>query len=37
MRYPSAVQRFFPMPPDSPLEEFTKIASGYPVFELIPA
>jgi deazaflavin-dependent oxidoreductase (nitroreductase family) len=36
-RYGGAVQRFFPIPPDSPLEEFTKIASGYPVFELIPA
>jgi deazaflavin-dependent oxidoreductase (nitroreductase family) len=37
MRYPSAVQRFFPIPPDSPLEEFAKIAAGYPAFELIPA
>jgi deazaflavin-dependent oxidoreductase (nitroreductase family) len=36
MRYPSAVQRFFPTRPDSPLEEFAKIAAGYPAFELIP-
>jgi deazaflavin-dependent oxidoreductase (nitroreductase family) len=37
MRYPRAVQRFFPVPPDSPLEEFAKISPGYPVFELIHA
>jgi hypothetical protein len=37
MRYPSAVQRFFPIPPDSPLQEFARIAAGYPVFELIHA
>jgi len=35
--YKSAVQRFFPISPDVPLEEFAKIAGGYPVFELRPA
>jgi deazaflavin-dependent oxidoreductase (nitroreductase family) len=35
-RYKSAVGRFFPIAPDSPLEDFEKIADGYPVFELIP-
>jgi deazaflavin-dependent oxidoreductase (nitroreductase family) len=35
--YPGAVKRFFPIPPHAPLEEFAKIAPGYPAFELIPA
>lgn len=35
--YKSAVQKFFPIPPDTPLEEFAKIAGGYPVFELMSA
>jgi hypothetical protein len=35
--YKSAVQRFFPITPGAPLEEFAKIAAGYPVFELIAA
>ena len=35
-RYGSAVQRFFPVRPDAPLEAFEKIAPGYPAFELIP-
>jgi deazaflavin-dependent oxidoreductase (nitroreductase family) len=35
-RYRSAVQRFFPVRPDAPLEAFEKIAAGYPAFELIP-
>lgn len=35
--YKSAVGRFFPIPPDSPLEAFRAIAEGYPVFELTPA
>ena len=35
--YKSAVQRFFPISADVPLEEFAKIAGGYPVFELRPA
>jgi len=33
-RYSSGVARFFPVKPDSPLEEFRKIARGYPVFQL---
>lgn len=32
--YKSAVKKFFPVPPSAPLEEFAKIAAGYPVFEL---
>jgi deazaflavin-dependent oxidoreductase (nitroreductase family) len=32
--YKSAVQKFFPVPPDASLDEFAKIAAGYPVFEL---
>jgi deazaflavin-dependent oxidoreductase (nitroreductase family) len=32
--YKRAVQRFFPLSPDAPAEEFVKIAPGYPVFEL---
>jgi deazaflavin-dependent oxidoreductase (nitroreductase family) len=35
--YKSAVQKFFPVPPGAPLEEFAKIAAGYPAFELLPA
>jgi deazaflavin-dependent oxidoreductase (nitroreductase family) len=34
--YRSAVQRFFPIPSQAALEEFARIASGYPAFELIP-
>jgi deazaflavin-dependent oxidoreductase (nitroreductase family) len=34
--YKSAVQKFFPIRPDAPVEEFAKIAGGYPVFELKP-
>ncbi len=37
MHYSAAVQRFFPVRPDAPLEAFGEIASGYPAFELIPA
>ena len=33
-RYKSAVGKFFPVKPDAPLEEFGKIAAGYPVFEV---
>jgi len=36
MRYGGTVQRFFPVRAESPLEEFGKIAAGYPAFELIP-
>jgi deazaflavin-dependent oxidoreductase (nitroreductase family) len=32
--YKSAVQKFFPVLPTAPLDEFAKIAAGYPVFEL---
>ena len=37
MRYSAAVQRFFPVRPDAPLQAFAEIAAGYPAFELIPA
>ena len=33
--YKSAVQKFFPVPPDADLAEFSKIAAQYPAFELI--
>lgn len=33
--YKSAVQQFFPIPPDSGLEAFAEIAAGYPAFELM--
>jgi hypothetical protein len=33
-RYKTAVQRFFPVEPDAPLDDFARIAPGYPVFEL---
>lgn len=35
--YKRAVQKFFPVSPDAPVEEFAKIAGGYPVFELMAA
>jgi deazaflavin-dependent oxidoreductase (nitroreductase family) len=35
--YKSAVQKFFPVSPAAPREEFAKIAGGYPVFELMAA
>lgn len=35
--YKSAVQKFFPIQSNAPLEEFAKIAAGYPAFELIAA
>jgi hypothetical protein len=35
-RYASAVKKFFPVPPGSPVEAFRPIAPNYPVFELIP-
>jgi deazaflavin-dependent oxidoreductase (nitroreductase family) len=35
--YKSAVQKFFPIRPEAPLEEFAKIGEGYPAFELIAA
>jgi deazaflavin-dependent oxidoreductase (nitroreductase family) len=35
-RYQSAVKKFFPVPPGSPVEAFREIATKYPVFELMP-
>ena len=35
-RYASAVKKFFPIPPNSPVESFRPIAPAYPVFELMP-
>ncbi len=34
-RYASAVKKFFPVAPGSPMEKFREIAGNYPVFELI--
>jgi deazaflavin-dependent oxidoreductase (nitroreductase family) len=34
-RYASAVQRFFPVPVGSDLEDFERLAARYPVFELV--
>ena len=34
-RYASAVKKFFPVPPGSPVDSFRPIAANYPVFELI--
>jgi hypothetical protein len=34
-RYASAVKKFFPVAPGSPLEAFRGVAGHYPVFELI--
>jgi len=34
--YRGAVQRYFPVRAESPADAFSSIASGYPVFELIP-
>ena len=33
--YRGAVQRFFPVQADAPLDEFAKIAAGYPAYELL--
>jgi deazaflavin-dependent oxidoreductase (nitroreductase family) len=35
--YKSAVGKSFPIAPGAPIEEFAKIAAGYPVFELLPS
>jgi len=35
-RYKLTVQRYFPVPPGSPIEAFRPLAGQYPVFELIP-
>jgi deazaflavin-dependent oxidoreductase (nitroreductase family) len=34
-RFKRTVQRYFPVPADSPLEAFTPLTNRYPVFELI--
>jgi deazaflavin-dependent oxidoreductase (nitroreductase family) len=34
-RYQSAVKKFFPVAPGSPVEAFRPIAGNYPVFELV--
>ena len=34
--YKGAVQRFFPLTPDAPVDAFANVAADYPVFELIP-
>jgi deazaflavin-dependent oxidoreductase (nitroreductase family) len=36
-KYKSAVRKFFPIAPGAPIEDFAKIAAGYPVFELLPS
>jgi deazaflavin-dependent oxidoreductase (nitroreductase family) len=36
-RFAMTVQRYFPLPRESPASEFTQIAERYPVFELTPA
>jgi deazaflavin-dependent oxidoreductase (nitroreductase family) len=36
-RYQSAVKKFFPVAPGSPVEAFRGIAANYPVFELVPS
>jgi deazaflavin-dependent oxidoreductase (nitroreductase family) len=33
--YKGAVQRFFPIAPDASLDEYAKIAAGYPAFEML--
>jgi deazaflavin-dependent oxidoreductase (nitroreductase family) len=35
-RFSATVARYFPVPPGSPAAAFSAIASGYPVFELVP-
>jgi len=35
-RYRSVVQRYFPVPPGSPVGTFVETAARYPVFELVP-
>ena len=34
-RYRKAVQRYFPIPAGSPVEQFAPLAENYPVFELL--
>ena len=35
-RYASAVAKFFPVQPGSPVDSFRSLAANYPVFDLIP-
>jgi len=35
--FTTTVQRYFPIPADSPLEAFAALATEYPAFELLPA
>lgn len=35
-RYRKAVQRYFPIPAGSPVEQFAPLAENYPAFELLP-
>ena len=35
-RYASAVAKFFPVKPGSPIDSFRSLATNYPVFDLIP-
>ncbi len=35
-RYKLTVQRYFPVPADSPTEAFRPLTGDYPVFELVP-
>ena len=35
-RYASAVAKFFPVKPGSPVDSFRPIAANYPVFDLVP-
>lgn len=35
-RFRKEVQRYFPVPADSPAEAFTSLVSSYPAFELLP-
>lgn len=37
VEFQSEVRRFFPLPPDAPLDEFVPIAHRYPAFELTKA
>jgi hypothetical protein len=37
VNYHSSVRKFFPVAADAGLEEFAKIAAGYPAFELLPS
>lgn len=36
-RFRTTVQRYFPVPAGSPAQDFARVASSYPVFELLPS